>query len=125
MEELKSFLDIYFKAWNKGFSSKNGDEIRNLMSKSFVGYWAHSGLDIPDQYDYHYDLAGVLSQYGNAHKSFKVENTSLRKNGEEYVVTGTETNTIDGIPHPAKCMFVIRKEDTDWKLVREYIELEK
>lgn len=125
MEQLQNFLDTYFEAWNRAFHTKNGDEIRSLMSKDFIGYWAHSGLVKPDQYDYSYDLDGVVSQYEEAHKSFDIESYSTRKNGEEYVVLGTEKNVVNGEPHPAKCMFIIRKEQDGWKLLREYIELEK
>ncbi|SEA00470.1 hypothetical protein SAMN05421743_102196 [Thalassobacillus cyri] len=48
-----------------------------------------------------------------------------RNNGEEYLVLGREVNWINGDPYPAQCMFVWRKEGEEWKLVREYIELER
>ena len=68
MENLQAVLDAYFKAWNDGFESKNGDEIRSLMSRNFIGYWCHAKLDKPEEYDYTYDLNGVLAQYGTAEK---------------------------------------------------------
>lgn len=125
MEKIQEVLDGYFKAWNDGFVSKSGNEIREYMSKVFVGYWAHSHLDQPDQYHYDYDLDGVLQQYGNAHKSFEPLSITERRNGDEYLVVGRETNMINGEPYRAQCMFVWRKESDNWKLVREYIELER
>jgi hypothetical protein len=38
---------------------------------------------------------------------------------------GRETNVISGKPFAAQCMFIWRKEDKQWKLLREYIELER
>lgn len=38
------------------------------MSTKFVGYWAHSNLDKPDEYGYNYDIDNALRQYGNAEK---------------------------------------------------------
>lgn len=125
MDNFDRVLEEYFKCWNTAFVSKNGEEIRHYMSKNFVGYWAHSNLDQPEQYDYSYDINGVLKQYDDAEKSFEPASISSRKEGEEFLVIGTETNLINGIPHLAKCMFVWRKENNDWRLLREYIELEK
>ncbi len=113
------------RAWNDGFRSINGDKIRSLMSEIYKGYWAHSGLAEPDVYDYDYDLDGVLSQYKHAEKSFKMLTATLRQDGEEYVVMGTETNLVDGAPFPVKCMFIFTKEAGEWKLLRENIELER
>ncbi|QED46572.1 nuclear transport factor 2 family protein [Cytobacillus dafuensis] len=125
MEHLDKVLDDYFQCWNEAFLSKNGDKLRNYMSKSFVGYWANSNLELPDQYDNTYDIEAVLKQYDNAEKSFEPVSISMRKDGEEFVVIGTETAVIDGKAYPAKCMFVWRREENEWKLLREYIELEK
>jgi hypothetical protein len=122
---IKERLNSYFVAWNEGFISKNGDGIRDYMSKSFVGYWAHSDIDHPEPYFYDYDLNSVLSQMNNAQKSFEVVSITERKNGEEYIILGRETNVINGEPYAAQCMFVWRKEDIEWKLLREYIELER
>ena len=125
MDNIQEILNGYFKSWNEGFITKNGDGIRNYMSENFVGYWAHSNLDKPDQYDYNYDLNNVLKQYENAEKSFEPVSITERKNGDEFLVLGRETNTINGEPYPAQCMFVWRKEGNEWKLLREYIELER
>jgi len=122
---IKEILNDYFNAWNEGFTSKNGDRIRAYMSKSFVGYWAHSNIDKPDPYYYNYDLNTVLRQMDNAEKSFEVFSIIERKNGEEYLILGRETNLIKGEPFTAQCMFVWRNEDNKWKLLREYIELER
>ncbi|WP_249366703.1 MULTISPECIES: DUF4440 domain-containing protein [Neobacillus] len=95
------------------------------MSKSFVGYWAHSNIDKPEPYYYDYDLNSVLRQMDNAEKSFEVVSITERKNGEEYLILGRETNLINSKPFTAQCMFVWRNEDNEWKLLREYIELER
>ena len=63
MEVIQKVIEEYFKSWNDGFKSKDGDGIRLFMSENFVGYWAHSNLDQPDRYDYNYDLNSVLEQY--------------------------------------------------------------
>ncbi|NHM32071.1 nuclear transport factor 2 family protein [Neobacillus terrae] len=125
MNFIKEVLNNYFKAWNDGFVTKNGEGIRNYMSESFVGYWAHSNLDKPDTYHYDYDLNSVLRQMDNAEKSFEGVSITERKNGNEILVLGRETNVINGAPYTAQCMFVWRKEGNEWKLLREYIELER
>ncbi|RFB11410.1 nuclear transport factor 2 family protein [Bacillus sp. HNG] len=125
MNTIEEVLNDYFIAWNKGFICKNGDGIRDCMSKSFIGYWAHSNIDNPEPYYYDYDLDSVLRQMDNAEKSFEIASITERKNGEEYLILGRETNTINGEPYSAQCMFVWRKEDNAWKLLREYIELER
>ncbi|MGM0844930.1 MAG: DUF4440 domain-containing protein [Bacillota bacterium] len=125
MDEIKKILNEYFQAWNKGFTSKNGDEIRNYMSKSFVGYWANSNIEKPDPYYYEYDLNSVLKQMDDAEKSFNDVSIIERKNGDEFLISGRETNLINGEPYTAQCMFVWRKEENEWKLLREYIELER
>lgn len=125
MDNIKKVLDGYFTAWNDCLVSKNGEQIRNYMSNSFVGYWAHSNIDQPDQYYYDYDLNSVLKEMDNANKSFEAVSITERRNGEEYLVLGRETNLINGEPYSAQCMFVWRKENNEWKLLREYIELER
>ncbi len=122
---IYSVMDKYFQAWNDGFVSKNADAIRAMMSSGFAGYWAHSGLERPDQYGFGYDLEGVLSQYGEASKSYEISAIQERREGREVLVLGREINLVEGTPHPARFMFVWRLEDGQWKLAREYIELEK
>ncbi|PLT27625.1 DUF4440 domain-containing protein [Peribacillus deserti] len=125
MEEIERVINDYFNSWNEGFVSKNGDGIRNFMSKDFTGYWSHSSLEKPDSYDYHYDLNEVLKKMDNAEKSFTILSAAERKNGDEFLVLGRETNVISGKPYFAQCMFVWTKENNQWKLRREYIELER
>ncbi|MDN4607686.1 nuclear transport factor 2 family protein [Sporosarcina highlanderae] len=125
MEKIQEVLDEYFKAWNAGFISKNGDGIRQLMSENFVGYWAHSTIIQPDPYYYDYDLNGVLKEMDHAEKSLRILSIAERNDGNEVVVIGRETNVIGGEPYHAQCMFVWRKEEQQWKLLREYIELER
>ncbi|WP_249365577.1 hypothetical protein [Cytobacillus citreus] len=71
MEHYHKVLNDYFQCWNEALLSKNGDKLRNYMSKSFVGYWANSNLELPDQYDNTYDIEAVLKQYDNSEKSFE------------------------------------------------------
>ena len=125
MENIHDVLDDYFKSWNEGFISKNGDKIRHFMSKNFVGSWAHSNIDQPDVYYYNYDLNNVLKQMDHAEKSFEIASITNRKNGLEFLISGKETALINGEPYTAQCMFVWRKEVNEWKLLREYIELER
>ena len=125
MNLIEEILNSYFKAWNDGFVSKNSEGIRDYMSTSFVGYWAHSNIEKPDAYYYDYDLDNVLRQMENAEKSFETVSVTKRKNGNEFLVLGRETNLINGVPYYAQCMFVWRKESKGWKLLREYIELER
>jgi ketosteroid isomerase-like protein len=125
VEVIKEVLNRYFTSWNEGFKSKNGDEIRNHMSQNFVGYWAHSSIHQPEPYFYNYDLNNVLEQMNNAKKSFETYSIAERNSGNEVIVLGKETNVINGKPYAAQCMFVWRKEDNQWKLLREYIELER
>ena len=125
MDNIQAVLDDYFKCWNEGFISKNGDKIRRYMSVKFVGYWAHSNIDKPEVYGYDYDLNSVLKQVDNAEKSFEILSITSRKNGCEFLILGRETNQINGEPFAAQCMFVWTKEGSQWKLLREYIELER
>ncbi|WP_246247626.1 nuclear transport factor 2 family protein [Piscibacillus halophilus] len=120
---MEQVLNDYFNAWNQAFKSNDSGLIRSKMSEQFVGFWAHSSLEVPQQYDYHYDLDQVLKQYNQAdvEKSFEIESITKRTN--DVLVIGTETNKINGKPHPAKAIFIWRKENDDWKLLREYIEL--
>lgn len=125
MNEITKVLDTYFQAWNEGFRTKDPYEIQKFMSKDFAGYWAHANLSQPSVYDYHYDLAAVLSQYGQAEKNFEVLSITERNHGNDFLVVGRERNTVNGEPATAMCMFVWRREDGEFKLIREYIELER
>ncbi|MFC0189496.1 DUF4440 domain-containing protein [Fictibacillus aquaticus] len=125
MKQIEEVLEDYFKSWNEGFISKNSDKIKSFMSDDFTGYWAHSDIERPDPYGYDYDLYAVLKQMDDAEKSFEILSITERKNGEEVIVFGRETNVIKGTPYAAQCMFVWRKENSEWKLLREYIELER
>ncbi len=125
MNAIHEVIEQYFESWNRAFESKNGEEIRGYFSESFVGYWGNSEVEQPMVYDRDYDLETVLAQYGDARKSFEPVSITERKTDEEYLVMGTETNVVNGVPHPAKCMFVWQKENGSLKLRREFIELEK
>lgn len=122
---IEKLLEDYINSWNEGFISKNGDKIRRFMSLDFTGYWGHSGLEKPEEYGYNYDLDAVLVNEGDAHKSFDIMSVTERRNGEELVVFGRETNTINGQVFSAQCLFIWRKEEHGWRLLREYIELER
>ncbi|MFY0544515.1 hypothetical protein [Brevibacillus sp. H7] len=67
----------------------------------------------------------ILHLYNDAKKSFEPISISERKEGEEVVVIGTETNELNHTLHQAKGMLIWRKENNEWKLLREYIELER
>ncbi|MCA1053996.1 nuclear transport factor 2 family protein [Rossellomorea aquimaris] len=125
MEQFQKRLNDYFSAWNEGLITKKVEGIKSFMSKSFVGYWAHSGIDRPDPYDYEYDLESVLKSMNHAEKSFEAFSIKERLEGKEALVLGRETNMINGEPYTAQCMFVWKKESGQWMLVREYIELER
>ncbi|MGM0835382.1 MAG: DUF4440 domain-containing protein [Bacillota bacterium] len=125
MMSIEEVVDNYFRAWDKAFITKDSSEIKSFMSEKFVGYWAHSGLDKPEQYDYHFDLVSLLNQYKDATKNFVIGSISSRKKGQEYIVMGSEAAVISGAEYPAKCMFIWREENDEWKLIREYIELER
>lgn len=125
MNPFNSVLEQYFNAWNKAFKSREVNIIRSFMSKDFKGYWAHSGMIDPEQYSYDYDLQGVINQYEtDTTKSFETLSISERKDGEQVLVLGTEKSIINGRIHQAKCMFIWRLESNEWKLLKEYIELE-
>ncbi|QFT87599.1 hypothetical protein FIU87_02955 [Bacillus sp. THAF10] len=125
MKSIENVIQDYFKAWNEGFVSKNGDSIRSFMSREFVGYWAHSKISQPDPYYYSYDLNSVLEQMNDAEKSFEIYSITERNAATEKIVVGRETNVISGQPFSAQCMVIWRKEGDQWKLLREYIELER
>ncbi|MGV2619589.1 UNVERIFIED_CONTAM: DUF4440 domain-containing protein [Halobacillus marinus] len=125
MEKIEKVLDAYFSAWNEGFATKEAAGIRAFMSKDFVGYWSRSDILQPDPYFYDYDLEAVLKQMDEAEKTFEIASIGERKDGQEKIVLGRETNVIQGTAFSAQCMFVWRKEADDWKLVKEYIELER
>ncbi|WP_245604685.1 DUF4440 domain-containing protein [Paucisalibacillus globulus] len=124
MNNFETVLTNYYQAWNEGFQTKDATRFREFMSKSFTGYWAFSGIEKPEVYDYHYDIVSVLNQYDEStYKEFDVVSSTERKNGENYLVFGTETSMISGQSHQAKCMYVWGMENGDWKLIREYTEM--
>jgi len=122
---IQDALRDYFDAWNDAFQSKNDDRVRRCLSEEFKGYWGRSGLTAPETYDRTLDIQSVLSQYRQAQKSFEPISIVERGDGAEVVVFGTETNDIEGSRSRAKSMMVWRKEHREWKLLREYIELER
>jgi hypothetical protein len=124
MKDFDSTLLAYYTSWNEGFKTKEDTKIRSFMSKSFVGYWAFSGIEKPEEYFFDYDIVSVLNQYNaDTKKDFEVLSKTERKNGENYLVFGTETSIIEGKPHQAKVMYVWGLENEEWKLQREYIEM--
>ncbi|MGM7683236.1 DUF4440 domain-containing protein [Cytobacillus sp. Hm23] len=126
MDTIQEVLDRYYKSWNEGFKSKNGDDIRKYMSKSFIGFWAHSNLNHPEQYDYNYDINAVLQQYDeNTEMTLEPLSITERNNGDEHIILGTKISIINGTPAYAKCMFIWKREENNWKLLREFIEIEK
>ncbi|GIO26600.1 DUF4440 domain-containing protein [Ornithinibacillus bavariensis] len=126
MKDFESTLQNYYSSWNEGFKTKDDTHIRNFMSERFVGYWAFSGIEKPEEYFFDYDIVSVLNQYKeDTKKEFNVITKTERKNGENCLVFGTETSLIEGKPHQAKVMYVWGLENEEWKLQREYIEMEQ
>lgn len=125
MEEIMKVIIDYFEAWTEASKRKDATKIRELMSRDFQGYWSHAGLTKPDNYGYNYDIEGVLVHEGPFEKKFEVQSLVERHQGNQYIAMGRETNIINGQAHYAQCMFIWRKEQGEWKLLREYIELEK
>lgn len=125
LEKLKKQLDAYFQGWNEGCKKQDGEIIRSFLSNDFVGYWAHSSILEPTPYFYSYDLQAVVEQMVGAKKTFTIYSMVPRKNETEWIVVGQEICQIQGQEHPAQCMLIWRNEQNEWKLLREYIELEK
>jgi hypothetical protein len=126
MKTLEKTITDYYTSWNEGFTTKDDQQIRSYMAESFVGIFGYSSIESPEKYDYHYDIVSVLNQYQeDTRKEFDIKLTTERKNGENYIITGTETSYINGEPHLAQCMYVWGLEGTEWKLLREYIEIEQ
>jgi hypothetical protein len=125
MNHFNEVLNNYFHTWNQGFATKNETPIKEMMSSDFKGYWSHSGMNEALIYDYHYDIKEVLMNYDDAQKSFETLSVTERQDGEQIIVTGQETSIINNVPHKARCMFIWKRENDNWKLLREYIELER
>lgn len=124
MHAIESTIKSYYYSWNLGFKTKDDSEIRSYLSSDFVGYWSQSGMSEPFSYDNKLDLASSLKEMGNGKKSYKHFYISERNNGKEVITIGIESNIIDNKEHKAQSMLVWRKESGEWKLLREYIELE-
>ncbi|WP_367037381.1 hypothetical protein [Rossellomorea marisflavi] len=117
-------VEDYFVEWSKGYASKRSEGIRAFFSKSFTGYWAKAGLESIEPYGHNYGLDDVLRQIDRGEKQFHL--TSLvERGGGEVLLTGRETNMIQGKAYSAQCLLVWRLEDDGWKLLREHIELER
>ncbi|WLD94722.1 DUF4440 domain-containing protein [Alkalihalobacillus sp. AL-G] len=125
MNGIDSVLDSYFDAWNRAFQSKNDTEIRAFLSKEFKGHFGRSEMTEAYTYDADYEIVPILNMYTTAEKSFEVLSSAKRNSDREIVVIGNEQNLIDGELSKAKSMMIWRNENNEWKLLREYIELEK
>lgn len=126
MMSLENTITNYYNSWNEGFSSKDDAKIRSYMSERFVGIFGYSSIEKPEEYHYSYDIKAVLNQYNDqTRKEFEIISTMERRNGENYVIVGLETSYIDGTPHRAQCMYIWERENKEWKLLREFIEIEQ
>ncbi|AYC28866.1 DUF4440 domain-containing protein [Paenisporosarcina cavernae] len=125
MEKLEVVLSDYFTTWNNALVNKDADSIRSFMSKNFVGYWANSDINNPTPYYYDYDLGTVLQQMNDVEKKFHTNSITYRKNGNEAIVVGREFGVIGDRKFAAQCMLIWEFEEFEWKLKREYIELER
>ncbi|MFS0673433.1 DUF4440 domain-containing protein [Ornithinibacillus sp. 179-J 7C1 HS] len=126
MRTFEHTLSNYYDSWNEGFVTKDASKIRSYMSEKFVGIFGYSSIEVPEEYHYNYDIKSILKQYNEkTRKEFEIITSMERKNGENYVVLGLETSFIDGNPHRAQCMYVWGLEEGEWKLLREFIEIEQ
>ncbi|WP_404451816.1 nuclear transport factor 2 family protein [Virgibacillus necropolis] len=124
MHEIENVIESYFESWNQGFKTKDDSEIRSYLSSDFMGYWSQAGMREPYSYGREIDLAASLKEMGNGIKEYQHFHLSERDGGNEVVTIGIETNIINNETHKAQSMFVWRKESNQWKLLREYIEIE-
>ena len=117
-------LHQYVEKWNEGFQTFDAAPIKAFYHDEFVGYWGNSKLVVPDQYDKHYDLEQTLRGMPGAVKEFNILHSAKRADNEVAVI-GTWTAHFDGQNYPSQCIYIWRHTESGWKLLREYIELER
>lgn len=117
-------LDMYFSRWNEGFQTFDVAPIKAFYHEDFNGFWGNSQLLIPDQYGKDYDVEEVLRGMPGAVKMFTPLHFSNRAENEVAVI-GVLTATFEGKKYPSQCLYILRHTAGGWKILREYIELER
>jgi len=123
-EQWKKDLTQYFSEWNKGFQTFNATAIKRFYHNDFIGFWGNSKLNIPDQYGKDYDIEEVLRDMPGAIKTFAPLHYSHRSDNEVAVI-GVLSAEYEGNHYPSQCLYILRNTDDGWKILREYIELER
>ena len=117
-------LNEYFAKWNEGFINFEPAPIKDFYHDEFIGFWGNSQLTVPEQYSKDYDLEVVLRSMPGAVKKFNTLHYSER--GEnEIAIIGIEIALFEGNHYPAQTMYIWRNTENGWKIMREYIELER
>ena len=117
-------LNEYFAKWNEGFITFDPVPIKDFYHEEFLGFWGNSQLTVPEQYGKDYDLEVILRDMQGAVKTFKTLHYSERGKNEIAVI-GIEVALFEGNQYPAQTMYIWRNTETGWKIMREYIELER
>lgn len=123
-EQWKQDLDMYFSKWNEGFQTFDAAPIKAFYHDDFVGFWGHSQLLVPDQYGREYDVEEVLRGMPGAIKTFTPLHHSPRAENEIAVI-GVLSAAFEGKEYPSQCIYILRNTNKGWKILREYIELER
>ena len=122
--QWKLALDLYFSKWNEGFKTFDAAPIKTFYHDDFIGFWGNSQLTVPDQYGRDYDVEQVLRGMPGAVKTFTPLHSS-RRSDNEVAVIGVLSAAYEGNHYPSQCLYILRNTDDGWKILREYIELER
>ncbi len=117
-------FNLYFSKWNEGFITFNAAPIRTFYHDEFVGFWGNSQLTIPDHYDRYYNVEDVLRGMPGAVKTFSTLHFTNRSENEVSIL-GILTATYEGQDYPSNCLYILRNTDNGWKILREYIEIDR
>lgn len=110
--------------WNEGFQTLDASPIKSFYHDDFIGFWGNSQLTVPDQYRKDYDVEEVLLSMPGAIKTFTALHFSNRSENEVAVI-GVLSAEYKGNHYPSQCLYILRKMNDGWKILREYIELER
>lgn len=124
MADWQEQFNLYFSKWNEGFKTFDAAPIKMFYHEDFVGYWGNSKLTIPDQYDRNYNVEEVLQGMPGAIKTFTTLHSSHRAE-DEVSVLGILTASYEGQEYPSHCLYILRKTNNHWKILREYIEIDR
>ena len=124
IEQWKQDMDTYFGKWNEGFQTFDATPIKAFYHEDFIGFWGNSQLNVPDQYGRDYDVEAVLRDMPGAVKTFTPLHFS-RRTENEVAVIGILSASFKGKEYPSQCLYILRHTEDGWKILREYIELER